>query len=256
VSYIYLKKTPSPTLRLPHTQATWSLNVKSKKIIASIFFIFGVFLFSSAVFPILQFQLEYSSKFGQILNPLSYKYYNNSGSILGDLTASDYTQLSNWFETNSHTDSDPALSQVLSNVSQASYKISIPILKISNAVVEVGSLDLKKSLIQWPQTALPGQLGNGVVFGHSVLPQFFNPSSYLTIFSTLYRLKIGNEIFIDYDNIRYKYLVDEMFEVTPTDLSVLEQRFDGRYFTLITCSPPGTYLRRLVVRTRIADNNL
>jgi len=46
-----------------------------------------------------------------------------------------------------------------------------------------------------------------------------------------------------------------MYEVQPTDLSVLEQRFDGRYLTLITCTPPGTYLRRLVVVAQIADNS-
>ena len=44
-----------------------------------------------------------------------------------------------------------------------------------------------------------------------------------------------------------------MYEVQPTDLSVLEQRFDNRYLTLITCSPPGTWLRRLILRAQIAD---
>jgi sortase A len=120
--------------------------------------------------------------------------------------------------------------------------------------VELGSMDLKKSLIQYPQTALPGQLGNAVVFGHSVLPQFFNPKSYLTIFSTLFRLKIGDEISINFDGVEYKYKVEEMYEVQPTDLSVLEQRYDGKYLTLITCTPPGTYLRRLVVKSRIVEN--
>lgn len=116
-------------------------------------------------------------------------------------------------------------------------------------------MDLKKSLIQYPQTALPGQLGNTVIFGHSVLPQFFNPKSYLTIFSTLHKLKQGDEILVDFDNIHYKYKVEEMFEIQPTDLSVLEQRFNNRTLTLITCSPPGTYLRRLVIKSNLVDNN-
>lgn len=222
--------------------------------LAGIFFVFGTLLFFSAVFPIIQFQIEYSSKFEQILNPLSAKFYNNSGSILGDLSSTDYTQLNNWFVADSHSDQNPSLVSNLSNTVSATYKISIPILKIKDAVVDIGSMDLKKSLIQYPQTALPGQPGNGVIFGHSVLPQFFNPKSYFTIFATLYRLKPGDEVFVDYDNIHYKYLVEDMYEVQPTDLSVLEQRFDGRYMTLVTCSPPGTYLRRLVVKLRIADN--
>jgi len=241
MGYIYLKK----------NRASEKLDPRIKKIFATGFFVFGLFLFVSAVFPILQFQIEYSSKFGQILNPLSTAFYNQSGSILGNNSPADFTQLSNWFITNDHT--DPANSSILNNNSDISYKISIPSLKIQDAVVKVGGEDLKKSLIQYPQTALPGQLGNGIVFGHSVLPQFFNPKSYLSIFSTLYRLKLGDQIFIDYDNIRYKYLIEEMFEVSPTDLSVLEQRYDGRYFSLITCSPPGTVLRRLVIKAQIAD---
>jgi len=241
MGYIYLKK----------KQVSRRVNPLTKKIFAITFFVVGFFLFSSAVFPILQYQIEYAGKFGQILNPLSTEFYNQSGNVLGDNSTTDYTQLSNWFITDNHT--DPVGNSLLSNNPTTSYKISIPALNIQDATVDVGSMDLKKSLIQYPQTALPGQLGNGVVFGHSVLPQFFNPKSYLTIFATLYRLKPGDDILIDYGNIRYKYVVEEMFEVAPTDLSVLEQRYDGRYFSLITCSPPGTILRRLVVKAQIAD---
>jgi sortase A len=248
VGYIYLKDNQPEAVST--SVARLKLEPKYRKILAGAFFAFGIFLFSSAVFPIIQFQLEYSIKFNQILNPLSSKFYNPSGGILGDVST-DYTQLNNWFVRTDTGDNNPQ--SVLTDNPSSEYTISIPKLKIQDAVVEVGSMDLKKSLIQYPQTALPGQLGNGVIFGHSVLPQFFNPKSYLTIFSTLHRLKQGDEIFIDYDNILYKYLVEEMYEVSPTDLSVLEQRYDGRYMNLITCSPPGTYLRRLVIKARIVD---
>lgn len=240
MSYVYYK-TPE--------KKVWKMPKNIKRGIAGSLLVVGLFLLASVVVPIIEFQMEYSIKFGQIINPLSSKFYNQSGNILGEMTA-DYTQLNNWFVT----DTSGAVTSSLSQASQGSYTISIPALKIKDAVVDIGSLDLKKSLIQYPQTALPGQLGNSVVFGHSVLPQFFNPKSYLTIFATLYRLQPGDEIYIDYDNIKYKYLVEEMFEVQPTDLSILEQRFDGKYISLVTCSPPGTLLRRLVVRARIADN--
>lgn len=242
MSYVYIKSIPSTK-----QSKKIDLHPKAKKSIAVGFFIIGILLFGSAVLPIIQFQIEYSIKFKEMINPLSSYFYNN-GSVLGQVDT-DYTQLSTWFNSSSETSET-----VLENTSlskSAEYTISIPKLKIDNAVVMVGSMDLKKSLIQYSQTALPGTLGNTVIFGHSVLPQFFNPKSYLTIFSTLYRLKPGDEIYIDYDNIHYKYVVEEMYEVTPTDLSVLEQRFDNKYLTLITCSPPGTYLRRLVVRTRL-----
>jgi len=159
----------------------------------------------------------------------------------------DYTQLSSWFVNS--TD-NPNLSQTI-DAKNSTYYLSIPKLKITDATVTLGSMDLTKSLIQYPQTALPGQLGNTVIFGHSVLPQFFSPKNYLTIFSTLYKLEQGDEIILRYDKSTYKYVVEEMYEVQPTDLSVLEQRYDNKSLTVITCSPPGTYLRRLIIRATI-----
>jgi len=233
VSYIYLKT--KKKVKAPKTIKTYLIPI----LVTS-----GVLLLSFAFFPILKFQIEYSIKLKQVLNPLSIRSYNRGTNLLGDMTT-DYTQLSNWFADDSGSRSLPSDQQV-------TYFISIPKLNIKDASVTVGSMDLKKSLIQYPQTALPGQLGNTVIFGHSVLPQFFNPKTYTTIFSTLYKLKQGDQIIVKHDNSEYKYIVEEMFEVQPTDLSVLEQRFDNRSLSLITCSPPGTYLRRLVVRAQLA----
>jgi sortase A len=235
VSYIYIKKEN----KAPR---------KNKKYLPLFFLISGLLLFSCAVIPIIKFQLKYSTNLKQILNPLSVKSYNQSSNILGDATT-DYTQLSNWFVDSSSNNLNNNLSK---NDNGNKYFLSIPKLKIKDATVIIGSSDLKKSLIQYPQTALPGQIGNTVIFGHSVLPQFFNPKSYVSIFATLHTLKIGDEISINYDGSQYKYLVSEMYEVKANDFSVLEQRFDDKVITLITCSPPGTYLRRLVVKAEIA----
>lgn len=241
MSYIYIKKQPRQSLKIG----------KFKKEIAAILLSIGLFTFSLAIFPIVKYQFEYSIKFKQIINPLSSKHYNNPGNILGEMTT-DYTQISNWFVNSPDTQIQGSI--ISNNQTDTTYYLSIPKLKIKDAVVAVNSMDLKKSLIQYPKTALPGQLGNSVIFGHSVLPQFFNSKSYLTIFSTLYRLKVGDEIQVTLSNVDYKYKVEEMFEVQPTELSVLDQRFDGKYLTLITCSPPGTTLRRLVVKAVIEDN--
>lgn len=244
MTYLYVKKEPSPNKKTKLFQP-------KKKFFAVAFFVFGIFLFASAILPIVQFQFEYSIKFNQILNPLSTKYYNQSGNVLGNVST-DFTQLNNWFVVDNQG-RQTTVPSPLSPDNDVIYSISIPKLKIDKANVVLGSMDLKKTLVQYPQTALPGQLGNSVIFGHSVLPQFFNPKLYITIFSTLFKLKQGDEIIVNYDDVQYKYLVEEMFEVQPTDLSVLEQRFDGKYLTLITCSPPGTYLRRLIIKSRIVD---
>ncbi len=218
-----------------------------RKALSLIFSILGMVLVGNAVIPLINFQLQYSNRFsGKMLSPIS----NHRTQTLGAISASaqeedkDYTLISSWFEepVNLAADNNPNITD---------YRISIPALGLENAWVQIGGEDLKKKLIHYPDTALPGQLGNAVIFGHSVLPQFYNPKNYLTIFSTLYTLEQGSKIKINYDGIIYEYLVEKMFEVSPSDVSVLEQRYDGRYLTLITCSPPGTYIKRLIVRARL-----
>ena len=243
MTYIYVKNKPTPK-----SHKNTKVIPTKRKYFALGFLAIGIITFWSAIFPIIKFQLFYSTKFNPIISPLSNKFYNQGGQVLGEVT-SDYTQLSNWFISDNTNQKTPSL--LAQNDSSNNYLLSIPKLNIRDAVVTIGSMDLKKSLIQYPQTALPGQLGNAVVFGHSVLPQFFNPKAYMTIFSTLFKLKPNDEIELNFDNIDYKYIVEDIYEVQATDFSVLEQRFDGRYLTLITCSPPGTYLRRLVIKAKI-----
>lgn len=241
MGFVYIKKEYSP----PKLFA-----LIYKKIFALIFFGIGIILLSSALYPILSYQLQYSTRFSRIIDPVSSNLYIEHN-ILGENNQSgiDYSQLSNWF-----ANSEKILKSSMNiDYSVSNYYLTIPKLKIEKAEVVNNSQDLKKSLVQYPKTAPPGQSGNTVIIGHSVLPQFFNPKSYMTIFSTLFKLKQGDEIVIDYDNNQYRYLVEEMFEVKPTELSVLEQQFDGKHLTLITCSPPGTYLRRLIIKAKIVE---
>jgi sortase A len=197
----------------------------------------GLVLIGSAVVPIFFYQFFVSPRFSRMVRPVTEE------TVLGSHTETDFTRVFNWFPT------APKLPPLPSRITH--YTITIPKLRIEEAVVAIGKEDLSRNLVQYEGTALPGQLGNTVIFGHSVLPQFFNPKNYLTIFSTLPTLKPGDEIFVDFDGIRYKYVVEQMIEVNPDEISILGQRYDDAYITLITCVPPGTYHWRLAVRGRL-----
>jgi sortase A len=101
---------------------------------------------------------------------------------------------------------------------------------------------------------MPGKIGNAVVFGHSILPQFYDPQDYMAIFSTLPTLRKGDEIKVRYDGIGYVFKVEDMFEVRPEDIQVLDQNDNDSYLSLITCTPPGHPLKpkRLIVRAKLA----
>lgn len=155
---------------------------------------------------------------------------------------SDLTNPNAWFPTSPQK-------KVVTPVN--GYTLTIPKLKIQDADVIIAGDDLSKSLIHYGGTALPGQYGNTVIFGHSTLPQFFNPKNYKTIFSTLPTMKVGDQIDVTFDGISYTYIVYEMTVLNPSDLSALEQKFDDSYLTLITCVPPGTYWQRLNVKAKL-----
>ena len=191
----------------------------------------GLIFLANAFGPILIYEIRSRRFTPRFISPLEVK---------GDfLAVVDYSQPQTWFPTQIRQFPNP------SKITH--YTLSIPKLGIKGAVVQVNGKDLMKSLIQYPGTALPGQLGNTIVFGHSVLPQFFNSKDYRTIFSTLPTLEKGDEIFLNFDGVTYRYRVEKMVEVLPEDVSVLEQHYDRERLSLITCVPPGTYLRRLVV---------
>ena len=202
--------------------------------------VMGTVFLANVFLPIFLYQLN-RVHFGQeLISPME----TNQITVLGESKQGvDYNNPTNWF---------PSASVLPPRTSKIThYNLAIPKLKISQAVVQIGGEDLKKSLVHYPGTALPGQYGNVVIFGHSVLPQFFNPKNYKTIFSTLPTLEGGDDIFLDFDGVAYHYQVTQIVETLPEDVSILEQHYNGEYLTLVTCVPPGTYLKRLAVRARL-----
>lgn len=208
------------------------------RIISGFLAILGLIIIIFSVYPIAEYEYISRKRFPHLVSPISPK---ERYSILFT-PFKDYKNIADWsteYEVNK---------SVVSNIEK--YRISVPKLNISDAVVSEGGEDLSKSLIQYPGTARPGQIGNSVIFGHSVLPVFYNPKNYMTIFSTIPKLKPGDEIFVNIGSVVYKYQVSDMYEVEPDNLDILDQKLNDSYLSLVTCVPPGHPLkpRRLVVR--------
>ena len=207
----------------------------------------GIIILVGVIYPIASYNAVYSKNYTKFISPLA-----DPGSQVQEVLTNstkgefDNTKASNWF-TGGASQEDFSAEEV------SYYTISIPKLRIDSATVAIGGEDLSKSLIQYPGTALPGKRGNAVIFGHSILPIFNNPKNYISIFTMLPTLKKGDLVFINYDDVSYTYKVEEMFEVLPTDIQVLDQNSSDSFITLVTCIPPGDprYPKRLIVRARI-----
>lgn len=94
--------------------------------------------------------------------------------------------------------------------------------------------------------ALPGQIGNTVVTGHSA-GDIYSNNQYKFIFSGLERLEKGDLAYVNYDSVRYTYSVTKKVVVEPTDVAALTKTTSKPTLILVTCTPLGTSRYRLLV---------
>lgn len=127
--------------------------------------------------------------------------------------------------------------------------IDVPILfglnNDSDSVME----GMNHGVVHWSipgASALPGQIGNLVITGHSA-GDIYTSNQYKFIFSGLERLTENDLIYVDYGGVRYTYSVTKLETVDPSEVSKLVYKTDKPMLTLITCVPLGTSRYRLLV---------
>jgi sortase A len=110
---------------------------------------------------------------------------------------------------------------------------------------------LLMGIAHYPGTAEPGKIGNAFFTGHSS-NVFWQPSQYNTVFALLPQINVGDAIYITHNQKEFHYRVIEKKEVKPSDVSILEQG-SAKHLTLMTCTPVGTTLKRLVVTAELVE---
>ncbi len=106
---------------------------------------------------------------------------------------------------------------------------------------------LERGVVHYATTENPGEKGNAVIFGHSS-NNILNRGQYKFAFVLLHKLEVGDTFYLHFEGTRYAYRVFEKKVVDPTEIGVLNDHADKpATATLITCDPPGTALKRLVV---------
>ncbi len=92
----------------------------------------------------------------------------------------------------------------------------------------------------------PGEIGNTVLSGHSS-NDLFDGGDYKFIFAQLEKMTVGDTIYTNYEGKRYTYVVTKTEVVKPTEVSKLVYPTTKPVLTLITCTPLGTALNRLLI---------
>lgn len=192
--------------------------------------IFGVFLLILSFWPLVGYQIWENTE------------YRNEKYLVSPTTSSNLLGVSV---------SAQGFNVALPNQSPRPYTkffLTVPKLHLENSEVEVDSNNFDKALAQLPGTALPGEVGNVFISGHSSISYLLPIGSQKAIFNNLTDLKKGDVITVFALGQNFQYIIQGSRVVAPNNVSVIAPPDqNGRYLTLMTCVPPGFTTKRLVV---------
>ncbi len=215
-------------------------------------FICGILMLSYFAFPLISWQLYFAPAFASsdVQSPIPKTAVLNS-SMIKSLIASavsnshvDYNNAQNWFPSY-------APSQDTTRPVVTMYNISIPKIHVQYANVSTINTDLSHHLVHYPGTAVPPEKGTGVIFGHSTLPSLFDAHNYKTILAYAHTLSVNDKIIVNADGKEYTYAIVSIRITSPDDISIFSQDYDDSYISIVTCTPPGTTWKRLIIKARL-----
>lgn len=128
-------------------------------------------------------------------------------------------------------------------------QITIPKINVNSSVLinidPYNKSEYKEALEKGPahakNSSLPGESGNVFIFAH-------NHST----FTMLNKLQPGDEINLNYQGKNFKYKVKKKEIINPDQVEFLEPSNDGQTLTLMTCWPPGTNIKRLIILSNLS----
>jgi sortase A len=219
---------------------------KTKKTILSFLLILFILV------PILFF-LIYPKYNDIILNTRSFNSYNLSK----ESTVKIFTQVSPLRE--SYKEEVLGLTSIEESLKEQTIILGRKILEEQDTILHLKNLNIEGKIYQgessvtmdkgfwhFPISKFPGEKGNAVIIGH----RFMNiPPAKDTLFN-LDNTEVGDEITVTHQQGEFTYIVVEIKEVLPNDITVIQDSDDYR-LTLITCTPLWTSEKRLVVIAKL-----
>ncbi|MCX7997305.1 MAG: sortase [Patescibacteria group bacterium] len=148
---------------------------------------------------------------------------------------------------------EPNPRPVLTPVS-AEFSIQIPKIRANAPVIKdvdpfnesEYQAQLARGVAHAKGTSLPGQRGTMFLFAHSA-SDFALASRYNAVFYLLSRLQPGDDILITFKGKQLKYTVQELRYVDESQIEYISESTGEHRLILMTCWPPGTTLKRLLV---------
>ncbi|MBI4023042.1 sortase [Candidatus Berkelbacteria bacterium] len=129
--------------------------------------------------------------------------------------------------------------------------VRTPVVWNSASEESIMLANLQRGVAHYGFTSLPNATsGNVFITGHSSY-YWWDKGRYKTVFALLDQLTTGDQAFVQYEDAVFAYTVRETLVVSPAAVEVTDPT-EQPTLTLMTCTPVGTSLRRLVIRFDLA----
>jgi len=137
------------------------------------------------------------------------------------------------------------------NLEIPKFEILVPLVFIESQNEKELYRALEKGTVHFTSSALPGQIGQTIILGHSA-PLGWPKVNYDWVFSRINELNEGDEIILYVENKKYIYSVKQKFfldrgeQILENDLTKEEN-----VLVLVSCWPPGKDIKRIAVEAQI-----
>lgn len=167
-----------------------------------------------------------------------------------------------WLTSNSdkpNTTFDP--SQFLGHIPVA-YGVESPVIEEGHLLIPSIGVDapllwnvpikdalngLQRGVVHVRESYLPGEVGRTFIVGHSSGYWWLN-NPWTKVFALLDHASSGDLVYLKKDGIVYAYKITSRETVSPKKVDVIrDEKLDHNQLALMTCTPVGTSLNRLVL---------
>lgn len=168
-----------------------------------------------------------------------------------------YQGLSNFFEKNKiqavQMIKEPNYFDKEDSIEIPKIGVRVPIIFPQNNSEKDFEKALKKGVLHYPQSVLPGKNGTTIILGHSAPPNW-PKIDYDWIFNDLNELEKGDKIYIYFNNHQYIYVTKEKFFLEAGEETPFQDLTNSKsVLMLFSCWPPGKDQKRIAIESELVN---
>ena len=111
-------------------------------------------------------------------------------------------------------------------------------------------VDSRYNSIQYNVTVVHGSTMPDVDNGNLILTAH-SGDAYISYFAYLWRLGVGDEVFVTYNGVRYRYQIVNIYNVQKSGVAVIHRNVERTSLTMITCTKDDDNSQTIYIAERV-----